>query len=377
MIRIKDAAKCSGCMTCMMVCPQGAIAKAEGPGGAIYPVVDKGKCVDCGRCERVCPFLSGYLKTKPHGCIVGFTKEENIRSLCTAGGIFAALAASILAQSGAVYGAAYGQGFVCSHICVEEVGDLPKILGKKYAESQAAELFMNLKERLLNDQKVLFSGTPCQIAALRNYLGGTHRNLLCVQVNCSGVVTSGVWQAYLAYEGTPERIELVNRIQGENKAGIRFVYDEEKQRCEVRSETAIHKMIKMGLGLRPACADCLFEKTGSADITLARYNPALERSNEGNEIDAQRQPLGLALYHTPAGRQALEGVFDLLQYRPVTVKEAQKHLKKAHREKPRAEDSLKFIRLLESDGLAEALEKYTQPTAFGNFIKSLRKIIFR
>lgn len=140
-------------MTCMMVCPQGAIAKAEGPGGAIYPVVDKGKCVDCGRCERVCPFLSGYLKTKPHGCIVGFTKEENIRSLCTAGGIFAALAASILAQSGAVYGAAYGQGFVCSHICVEEVGDLPKILGKKYAESQAAELFMNLKERLLNDQK--------------------------------------------------------------------------------------------------------------------------------------------------------------------------------------------------------------------------------
>ncbi|MCI8332759.1 MAG: 4Fe-4S binding protein [Clostridiales bacterium] len=373
MIKIKDLHKCSGCMACMMVCPQNAIAKAEGAGGMSFPLADRSKCIDCGRCEAVCPYINGYNKTRAIGGIVGFAKEEPIRALSTAGGIFAVLAASVLAREGLVVGASYTPEYNAHHICIDKIDDLPLLLGKKYVHSYMGDSFWRVKEALLHERLVLFSGTPCQVAGLRNYLGETYENLLCVEVHCNGVVPIGVWQSYLQSEGQPEQLALVNRVDGQNKAGIRFVFDEDIEKTVARDETGIHKAIGLGIGICSSCENCLFAKAGgAADITLARYNPALSMKPEENEAwDPHRQPVSLAVYNTPVGQKAIEAILAMLSYRTVSLKEIQKQMRRSVKERKHAGNAAGFIKAMDNTDFNQALDKYSKERAAGAIVKKL------
>ena len=50
---------------------------------------------------------------------------------------------------------------------------------------------------LKNNRKVMFSGTPCQVAALKHYLQHDYDNLLTVDIICHGVPSPKVWNLYL------------------------------------------------------------------------------------------------------------------------------------------------------------------------------------
>ncbi|MCI8589649.1 MAG: 4Fe-4S binding protein [Clostridiales bacterium] len=378
MIKIKDLHKCSSCMACMMSCPQNAIAKAEGTGGIVFPVADRSKCIDCGRCEAVCPYIAGYNKTRIKGGIVGFTKEESIRALSTAGGLFAVLAAHVLARGGLVWGAAYTAEYNVVHICIEDIAELPLVLGKKYALSQLGDSFLRVKEALLQDRLVLFSGTPCQVAGLRNYLGEVYENLLCVEVHCGGAVPAYVWQSYLQSEGCPEYIEFVNRVDGCNKAGIRFIYDENTEKVLARDEIAMHKAIRLGLGISPSCENCIFVKSGSAaDITLARYNPAKgEQTEETEEWDPHRQPVSLAVYNTPAGQRVIESILDMLVYRTISIKEIQKQMRGHAKGRQQGENAAEFMKAIENIDFNQALDKYSKTRTANKIHKMLKNLFF-
>tara|TARA_Y100000310_G_scaffold345620_1_gene467391 strand:- start:5065 stop:6042 length:978 start_codon:yes stop_codon:yes gene_type:complete len=45
--------RCDGCWLCLEVCPEDALAKAEGPDGPIA-VLDRDRCTACGQCVEVC-----------------------------------------------------------------------------------------------------------------------------------------------------------------------------------------------------------------------------------------------------------------------------------------------------------------------------------
>lgn len=58
----------------------------------------------------------------------------------------------------------------------------------KYAQSAVGMAYRKTKQFLKEGKKVLFSGTPCQIAGLRAYLGNTNQQcLLTIEVICEGV----------------------------------------------------------------------------------------------------------------------------------------------------------------------------------------------
>lgn len=48
-------------------------------------------------------------------------------------------------------------------------------------------IFKNVKEDLLNEKKVLFTGTPCEVAGLKKYLGKEFGNLYTIDIICHGV----------------------------------------------------------------------------------------------------------------------------------------------------------------------------------------------
>lgn len=372
MIKIKDLQKCSGCLACTHVCTAGAISLVK-RGGFTYPVFDNKKCIDCHKCEETCPYFTGVGASRAETAYIAYT-DESVRSSSSAGGVFAILALRTLARGGVVFGAAYGADGKCRHTAVEDVTLLPALIGRKYVESDTGDSFVKCKELLLSGREVLYTGTPCQIAGLKGYLGAPYPALLCVEVGCGGVAAPSVWRSYLRSVDGPESVELVNRIGDENRAGIRFTYKDGTDRVVARKDTAIHRAITLGLGIRPSCEECeLGRRKSCADITLRRYNPALD--DDG--LNIRRQPMTLALARTAEGANALEQSASMLNIRKITREEAYRHIARTDKVKTCADNSRAFISALEKLDFDSALEKHSRTGVLSGMAKALRHLFFK
>ena len=202
MISIQNKKDCCGCNACGDVCPVGAISFQTDKEGFWYPSVDTGKCIDCGLCEKVCPVIN----------VSALKRNDLLQSLCyaaehknlevvfdsTSGGLFSALAEEVYKMKGYVGGAVYGQDFksVC-HIISNDRKDLVRLRSSKYLQSNLEGFYNKVKELVSSGERVLLCGTPCQMAALRAFLGKDYENLLIVDFICRGINSPKVWEKYL------------------------------------------------------------------------------------------------------------------------------------------------------------------------------------
>ena len=60
-------------------------------------------------------------------------------------------------------------------------------------ESRLDDVFPTVEQYLDQKRKVLFSGTACQIAGLKNYLNKEYEHLYTVDVLCHGVPAPRIW----------------------------------------------------------------------------------------------------------------------------------------------------------------------------------------
>ena len=162
---------CTGCTACASACSRDCITMASDENGFLSPVIDTEKCVSCSLCEKACPIITPLSLSKiAPKAYAAYCKDEAVRMQSSSGGIFTEIAKTVLADGGAVYGAAYNAQFEVVHICAETEADLAKLRGAKYAQSDLRGIFTNVKAQLEQGRKVLFSGTPCQVAGLKSFL---------------------------------------------------------------------------------------------------------------------------------------------------------------------------------------------------------------
>lgn len=178
--------------------------------GFLYPHVDKTTCVNCGLCEKVCPILN---KPQTYPILTAYAAkhinpETKLKS--SSGGIFTALAEVILKEGGVVFGAAFDKEWNVVHTYVDNLQDLDKLRRSKYVQSNIDNTYQQAKQFLEQGRNVLFTGTPCQIAGLRNYLGKDYENLLTAELFCHGVPSPAVWQKFLAENTQKEKIASID-----------------------------------------------------------------------------------------------------------------------------------------------------------------------
>ena len=130
------------------------------------------------------------------------TKNNSLISKSSSGGMFAELAKYILSQNGVVFGCTMErveEGFEVKHIYIEKEENLYKLQGSKYVQSNLGNTIKQAKEFLDQGRFVLFSGTPCQIAGLKAYLGKDYDNLLTVDLSCEGTPSIETFNKYIKY----------------------------------------------------------------------------------------------------------------------------------------------------------------------------------
>lgn len=200
MIEITHKEQCCGCSACVHICPKHSISFHEDQEGFLYPKVDLETCVDCGLCEKVCPVINQDSEREPLEVYAAKNDDESIRLKSSSGGIFTLLAEKIIEDGGVVFGARFNEKWEVIHDYADTSEGLEPFRGSKYVQSNIGESYKQAETFLKSGRKVMFTGTPCQVAGLKKYLRKDYENLLTVDLVCHGVPSPLVWRKYLQEE---------------------------------------------------------------------------------------------------------------------------------------------------------------------------------
>jgi len=276
----KIGARCTGCYSCVNICPKGCIHMKDHADGFWYPEIDPAVCIGCNLCETHCPVLHPFPIEKTEADVKVYAlihKNEAVRSSSSSGGAFSAIADHVLEQGGAVFGAAFGENFEILHTSAETKEELSKLRGSKYVQSRIGETYRLAKSMLDAGRPVLFSGTACQTSGLLAYLGRDYDNLLTQDLICHGVPSPLAWRKYLKMHEQLRRSQIRSVFFRDKRFGwhdwhvaIRFENGEEY--TENQREDMLIKSFLRGKCSRECCYDCPFkQKVRLADFTLADF----------------------------------------------------------------------------------------------------------
>ena len=192
---------CTGCGVCQAVCASKAIVMQANIEGFLYPVVDTTLCRECDRCYTVCPISDNNSTSERHKSFAVYAcqaKDKQLLIEATAGGLFPVLAQKIIQMGGSVYGAAYNEHMKVVHQRAVDMVGVARFNGSKYVQSDITPVLECVRTDLVSGCKVLFSGTPCQIDALKLFCSDIcSDNLYTLDVVCYGVPSPGVFASYL------------------------------------------------------------------------------------------------------------------------------------------------------------------------------------
>ena len=274
---------CSGCGACTSACSANCISMSYDREGFLYPSIDASRCSDCGACLNVCPAYAVHsmpdIRYRPISAYAAWHTNEQIRKESSSGGVFSALSQEVLRNGGIIFGAALKISHMhVEHCGIEHESALGKLRGSKYVQSRAEHLFPDVKKQLLTGRKVLFSGTPCQIAALRAYLNKGYDHLICCDFVCAGVASPGVFRSYGAFleksfGSQIISLEFRDKSRGWKNNGlftVRFQSGKTYSRL-LRREPFGYGYVR-GIFSRPVCYRCWMKNFRSpADITLGDF----------------------------------------------------------------------------------------------------------
>ncbi|MCR5530605.1 MAG: Coenzyme F420 hydrogenase/dehydrogenase, beta subunit C-terminal domain [Lachnospiraceae bacterium] len=256
-----------------------------------------------------------------------YSKNDEIRKNSSSGGLFPELAKYVLDLDGYVSGAAWDKDFKgVSHIVIDDVSELHKLTTSKYLQSKFS-IHKEIEEKLKNNDTVLCSGTPCQIASLKKYLKKDYDNLILVDIICHGTPMPKVWVKYLDWQekkhGEPVTyVNFRNKEKGWRKYSVLMKFGPQKRYKKSGDKDSYMKLFLGDICLDRRCYECRYKgENRFSDITLGDFW-GIEKVVP--EIDDDKGVSILSL-NTEKGRKVFDEIKNRLTYREVDGKEAFKH----------------------------------------------------
>ena len=379
MIQIRDKSKCCGCAACVQRCPKQCISFKKDSEGFLYPEADASLCIECRLCEKVCPILQEPHSHIPKQCYAAINPNEDVRKNSSSGGIFTAIATTVLSEGGVVFGARFDTDWSVIHDHTETLEGLAAFQGSKYLQSRVGNTYQQAEKFLKEGRKVLFSGTPCQISGLHHFLRKEYSNLLTVDFICHGVPSPSVWQQYLLETKKQHSIEQITNISFRNKSNgwkkYRFTIEwiNHKKEKNIFSEFSYQNIYMKGflkdIYLRPSCYSCPVKPLkGCSYITIGDFW-GIEKILPDFDDDKGSSCVII---------QTIKGInyFDHLKIKTVEVKyntilQGNPSLEKSTFLNKRKKET--FFRSISKLSLKDNIEKQIRPSLYQKTINKLRK----
>lgn len=266
---------CVGCENCKNICKKGAISFSQNDEGFFYPIVDENKCISCGACNKVCPIYQEPLKNET--AQVGYATISCIKRLYRQGasaGAFGTIAYSFLNnfKDSLVVGAACVDGSV-KHIIIDQIEDIALLQNSKYVQSKMEDVAVKVSNALKKGKHVLFSGTPCQVNAVKLFVGDGYRNLFTIDLICHGVPSPALLKFDLQKQGFSSiqdiKFRLKNKKSHSRSHFILSIKGDGKTKHIFNNRDLYYQLFIKEDTYRESCYKCKFANLSRVgDITI-------------------------------------------------------------------------------------------------------------
>ena len=281
--------------------------------GFLYPVADNEKCVGCGKCLKVCAFTADHedlmpdREERPLAYAVKH-RDEDVRRNSRSGGAFTAFSDVTLQHHGVVYGCAMVSNTKAKHIRTDNSVDRDKLRKSKYIQSDMSGIYDQIKQDLQSGKEVFFSGTSCQVAAVKRYcvvMGLNTEKLICMDILCHGCPSPLIWRDYIE-KIKKEKGELIENVEFRDKE--HFGWNTHIESMNVNGEFYSSKnfadIFYSHEFLRPACYKCYYRSVfHPSDITIGdfwRMEKTIPdfQDNKGVSLVLLNSDRGIELFNT-------------------------------------------------------------------------------
>lgn len=307
MIKLAKYKDCTGCGACKASCSKGSILFDYDNNGHLKPSIDHDRCIECGLCQKHCPVVNDnkldWHDPKDYLTFTAWTIDNDVAYHSTSGGVFAQIAIDFISlRNGFVYGVELSNHNTCKHVEIASIGDLGRIVGTKYIQSDASCVYPLIRQHLLHSEPCLFSGTPCQIAGLYVFLQNiSTENLFTVELICHGVPSKYITDLACKYYNADHILSYRNKETGWHKGysckyvkGDGYIIEDKYNDFFFR---------RFGIAERPSCYHCKYARIERlADLTIGDQWGLMKKYSERKKYGAS-----LVLCNTQKGKMLIDG----------------------------------------------------------------------
>lgn len=330
---LNDKFDCTGCGACLNICPKDCIKMVKDDEGFCYPVVNQETCINCGRCEKVCPSVNKVNNENANfqqKACAALSLDDGVWAKSSSGGAFTEICKVFEADDDLfIFGCENENGFI-HHSFVKNSNNISKFRRSKYVQSEIGFTFKEVKKLLNNGNKVVFTGLPCQIAGLRNYLGNkNYPSLLLVDLICHGVGSPSIFSEHLLYlknkyKASNINYEFRNKIKYFKtlKQYISKYTLNNGERVLYKERDEYNLLFLNQVCLRPCCSmHCKYrsvERMG--DLTIADFK--CFKNVFGKE---ENKNYSTIITNTPKGEKVLELLKNRMEILPCSLEDIKKY----------------------------------------------------
>ena len=385
MINVTES-NCCGCGLCAEVCPVNAIEMNIDECGFLYLKINMDKCIGCNKCEKVCSFVEEYTiheTKKPIGQYIARTTNDEILQHSSSGGLFSELSDWIIKQNGSIYGAGFDSKQNVIHKRAINIEQRNSLRGSKYVQSNLESIYNQIESDLKEERYVLFTGTPCQNAAIYSYCKEKKLNIdklfLC-DVICHGVSSPLVWKYYIQFIKDKYLNDTDIKSVNFRDKSYGFGYN----MCVKSENTVYHKngiedpfikIFSMNYAMRLSCNNCHFKKMDRvSDITIGDFQNEKKYFPEYDD----GKGISVVLINTIKGKEIFNNIKNKLEYKECTLDQAtQVNL---YKQVQKSEKRQRFFDDVNKKPFDMVLKKYTEygivNHAYGTTRRFVRDIVY-
>lgn len=318
---------CYGCRSCMEICPQKCISMVEDEEGFVYPQINNENCVKCNLCEKACPQeFENFYSNNDIDAYVGVHKDKNIVFNSSSGGAFTAIYESLILDGYTVYGVKFTDSLKVIHDSANTINGCNDFRKSKYIQSDTNGCYEKIASQIKRGEKVLFTGVPCQCAALYSYLAAKKVSddiIITLSILCHGVPNQKLFDIYKEQYSNIHTSKKIINYKFRNKIPINGIVNSKTgfinftngtDKVMSITEDAFLTAYYSYLCFRPSCATCKFARQERiSDITLGDAWHIEKIYSEYNPLNG----VSLILAATEKGKKLVSQIYDIMQMKQI------------------------------------------------------------